>query len=141
MAQPVVPELTEQSEEPQQLVVSSELETYARGFSFTQRRVSLPKHPQIGVLSRPSQLPQSERMIYRELADTRFWNDFDFEELELETFPQAPFRSVLIGEISSLDSERYEVLLELESFEETYTLALVLLYRQEELTVLLIRFM
>ena len=124
-------------EEP--LLVNQALEYYARSFSFIHRQVIIPQHPVLGVLLRPSQLAPTERAIYQEIAETRFWNDLDFDDYRIDPPPSPPFRSVTIGKLSALGSQRYEVLLQLESFDTIYSLHLVLLYSEENLRVLLMR--
>lgn len=122
------------------LEVNRTLERYARNFPFASRRVSTPRHPVLGELSRPAQLFFPESAIYLQLAEPRFWNDFNFDDFGLEPPPAAPFRSVVIGELSAIGSQRYEVFLELEGFEETDLLNIVLSYSEDELTILIMRF-
>ncbi len=128
----------ENSEFPE---VNRELENFARQFSFEYRRVSFPQHTVLGSQLRPDQLFSSEKEIYQELTARTFWNDFDFTNFALEPLPTAPFRSVIVGKISSLGEQRYEVFLELRGFEDRYALGVILAYIDGVLTIIIVRYL
>ena len=120
-------------------VINKRLESYARNFSFAHRQISIAQHPILGKLSRPAQLSFREKEVHQKIQATRFWNDLNFDAFGLEPLPAPPFRSVRIGEISLLGAQRYEVLVELISFDAAYLLGIVLYADSDHLSIVLMR--
>lgn len=103
-----------------------ELTEYAANFDFQTRDIAIAEHEILGMLFPQSMLTDVQRAIANDYARLDVWNDFDFQNFPGAENLEGPYRAVRLGDIVPLSENRTLFRVELDGFELSYFLEIVL---------------